>query len=294
MPGLSIIGPGRLGGALALALERSGYSIETIVYRSFEPAREVASKLLAEPSLIAFDQLDSLSSPVILIASGDPEIERISARLADFLTRAQTVLHTSGSLSSDTLSALRHIGCAVGSMHPLVSISDPVMGSERFDGAYFCVEGDAAAIKVGTDLASALGAKPFTIESRFKPLYHAAAVTASGHLVALIDVSIEMLSNCGLSAVDAKEILMPLIDSTLENLKIQTPDEALTGTFARADSAAFERHLAAMLEVISPDAVEIYLALAERSLTLALRRGADKYNISDLMDRISIAKANIG
>ena len=74
-------------------------------------------------------------------------------------------------------------------MHPLVSVSDAFLGAERFAGVYFCIEGEAAAVAAATSLAISLGGKAFSIPTDSKPLYHAAAVTASGHLVAVTDAA---------------------------------------------------------------------------------------------------------
>jgi predicted short-subunit dehydrogenase-like oxidoreductase (DUF2520 family) len=123
-------------------------------------------------------------------------------------------------------------------------------------------------------------------------LYHASAVTACGHLVAVIDTAIEMLAKCGLSDTQAKETLLPLIKSTLENLEVQTTAEALTGTFARADVKTFEKHLAAMEQEVSDEAREIYLQLGARSAHLAERQGASAEDLKEILNKISLAKKN--
>jgi predicted short-subunit dehydrogenase-like oxidoreductase (DUF2520 family) len=123
-------------------------------------------------------------------------------------------------------------------------------------------------------------------------LYHASAVTACGHLVALIDAAIEMLTKCGLDEKSAQQTLLPLIKSTVENLETQTPAEALTGTFARADVATFEKHLDALGENVSQELLEIYLQLGARSLHLAEKQGADAEGLKAIGKKISLAKKN--
>ena len=75
-----------------------------------------------------------------------------------------------------------------------------------------------------------------------------------------------MLSKCELDSDTAQKILLPLIDSTVENLKTLKPAEALTGSFARLDIAAVERHIASIKSVMTAETLEIYLRLGERSL----------------------------
>ena len=288
MQRISIIGIGRLGGALALGLSRAGYSVENLVYRSEVPS-DIAGRISPSPRLTAFDDLQGLSSDIIFITSADPEIASISSRIASKIQNKPYVFHASGSLSSEILSDLANAGCATGSMHPLVSISDPVRGSGRFAGAFFCVEGRKDAVAAAKQIVASLGGEAFSIETRFKPLYHASAVTASGHLVALIDIAVETLSRCGVEPLEAKRVLMPLIESTVENLKDQNFAKALTGTFARADFAAFERHLDAQRNTVSNGMLRIYLELGDRSLDLAKEEGQNPDNIQRIREAIMLA-----
>jgi predicted short-subunit dehydrogenase-like oxidoreductase (DUF2520 family) len=191
------------------------------------------------------------------------------------------------------LLSLQEVGCKVASFHPLVSISDSVMGANRFAEAFYCIEGDAEAVEEAEKIAADLGGKSFSIEAKYKTLYHASAVTACGHLVALVDVAVEMLSKCGLDAAQAKEILLPLVASTVENLKTQTNAEALTGTFARADTETFEKHVETLRENVSEEAVDVYLQLGERSVHLAEEQGADAEKLEELRNKISLAKKNL-
>ena len=62
---------------------------------------------------------------------------------------------------------------------------------------------------------------------------------------------------------------MPLIKSTIENLKEQKTSEALTGTFARADSETFENHLKQLKKMFQTKSLKVYLQLGEHSLHLA-------------------------
>ena len=116
---------------------------------------------------------------------------------------------------------------------------------------------------------------------------------ACGHLVALVDAAIEMLSKCGLNETDAQEILLPLIKSTVENLETQTTAESLTGTFARADVATFEKHLEMLQRNVSAQILEIYLLLGARSIRLAEKQGADKANLAKISDKLLLAKTNL-
>ena len=290
MPSISIIGVGRVGGALAIALARSGYTIDRIVHRGSATAELISRKLPSTVVISSSNSFPDIDSDIVLITTADPDIEQAAHQLESHVPGRPVVLHTSGSLSSEVVSNLKAVGCPTGSMHPLISISDAVAGPESFADAYFCIEGDEAAQVVAKSIVAALGGRAFSIRSEDKPLYHAAAVMASGHTVALFDAAIEMLSECGIDAKTAQATLLPLIKSTIINLETQAPPRALTGTFARADVGAFERHLTAIDKSISVAIRDIYLLLGERSLALAEANGADPERLENLRKSISIAK----
>ena len=290
---ISIIGTGRLGGALAIALAKNGHTIENLVARKIENAQRVAAVINPKPELLSSNELSEISSETILITTQDFEIEDAARQLAEKLKHKPFVFHTSGSLSSDILQTLKDAGCRIGSIHPLVSISDAVLGAKRFADVYFCVEGDAESVAVAEKIVSSLNGKSFRVATEYKTLYHASAVTASGHLVALIDVAIEMLGKCGLDETDAREIFLPLIKSTVENLQTQTTSAALTGTFSRADVKTVENHLKILRENVSTEAVEIYVQLGMRSAYLAERQGANPAKLAEILGKLSLAKKNL-
>jgi predicted short-subunit dehydrogenase-like oxidoreductase (DUF2520 family) len=289
---VSIIGAGRLGTALARALAAAGYTIEAVVARSMRSARRASAVIHQRPLALAASDLERLpASDILFITTPDDAIAEAAAHLAATIDkrtlkakgkRRRTALHASGALSSTALESLGQAGFATGSMHPLVSVSDSLHGAETLSSAYFCLEGDAAARRVASGLVRALGARSFAISARDKALYHAAAVMASGHTTALFDLAMEMLMRCGLTRGRARSLLLPLLRSTLENLETSDPARALTGTFARADAATVQRHLAALRAARLTDALAAYTLLGARSLRLAKEAGANEYALDEI------------
>jgi predicted short-subunit dehydrogenase-like oxidoreductase (DUF2520 family) len=188
------------------------------------------------------------------------------------------------------LSPLQHAGFAIGSLHPLVSISDAHAGSDAFRNAFFAIEGDRLAVRAAKAVVRSLGAQNFSISPSAKALYHAAAVTASGHVVALFDIALEMLVNCGLSRRRSRQILLPLLESTTRNLATKDPRLALTGTFARGDVSTARRHLASIKSRKLPDALAAYILLGHRSLLLARGRDESREGLARIAEILS-AKA---
>lgn len=208
----------------------------------------------------------------MFIATPDDEIAKTAKVIAASVkerARGRVVLHTSGALSSEALAPLADVGFSVGSMHPLLSVTDPQAGAINLGNAFYCLEGDRSALQLARSVVHNLGGRSFSVAARDKALYHAAAVTSSGHMVALFDIALEMLGGCGLSPRRGRQVLLPLIESTVANLSVNTPARSLTGTFARADVATVRKHLDAIRAHRLSTALAAYVLLGQRSLALA-------------------------
>jgi predicted short-subunit dehydrogenase-like oxidoreductase (DUF2520 family) len=280
-PSVAIIGAGRLGQALAIALKSRDYRIVALVARHRRKADQAAAILgnrSSRPRALAATQLAELPpTNLVLIATPDDAIEKTAKRLSQLFggKNLATVLHTSGALSSEALKSLRAVGFETGSIHPLVSISEPTAGAEALRGAFYCLEGTRKAKAMAVSLVRDLGGNSFTIKPENKALYHAAAVMASPHLVSLFDLATEMLAACGLSQLKSQQVLAPLLESTVNNLKTSNTQRALTGTFARGDVATVRRHLEALSGKQLAAALEVYKLLGLHSLKLAEKNGLD-------------------
>lgn len=282
---ISIIGAGRLGTTLGRALRRSGHRLDVVVAARSATARRAANAIDSRSLAATWSQFQDkhsgpyqrlFASDLIIIATPDAAIESVAGELAAVFgkhvgtstRKSRTVLHTSGAISSQILKPLRLDGLATGSLHPLVSVADVKSDPDIFRDIYFCVEGDARAIRVARMLVTQLGGRSFTIKPESKPLYHAAAVMTSGHVVALFDLALLMLRKCGLSAREAQRVLLPLLRSTTTNLDKNSTARALTGPYARGDFETARKHLIALDHPGLEDADEVYKILARHSVAL--------------------------
>jgi predicted short-subunit dehydrogenase-like oxidoreductase (DUF2520 family) len=274
---VAVVGAGRLGTALARALGACGYEVRALVSRTSARARRAAKSAGVETLALGVNRLERLPAVALLfITTPDGLIGETAGRLAALpQLRAGVALHASGALASDVLAPLRARGLSVGSMHPLAAVSDAEGGAESLRRAFYCVEGDARAARTARRVVRELGGESFTVKPGSKALYHAAAVMAAGHVVALFDAAADTLARCGLSGRRAREVFLPLLRSAVENLATRTPARALTGSFARMDLETILKHLEALGELEDSDALAVYRLLGEHSLKLALSEGAD-------------------
>ena len=288
-PSLTIIGAGRLGTAMAIALSSVGYPIHALVSRRRARPKQAGRLLDETVPLLVLEELREVGQ-VILITTPDDQLPSVTKHLRALNVnkrRTRVALHTSGALSSKVLSPLSDTGWRVGSIHPLVSVSEPVAGAKLLVSAFWCLEGDRQALQQARSIVKDLRGHSFSINSSAKPLYHAAAVMSSGNIVALFDTALDLFERSGLKRDRAHEVLIPLLQSTIANLIESSPSKALTGTFSRGDVATVERHLKALDGKQLRDARELYRLLGRKSLALAKENGLDKNavrKIGELLD----------
>jgi predicted short-subunit dehydrogenase-like oxidoreductase (DUF2520 family) len=263
-PSIAIIGPGRLGRALALELTRAGYGISEIVSRSSAGsrlrARELARKVAARASTSDSARLDV---DLVWFCVPDREIAVASRQLASAVVwKRKIVFHSSGALASDELKALRRRGAVVASVHPLMTF---VSGSiPSLKEVPFAVEGDAAAVRVARRIVRDLGGEAFTIRKQHKAAYHAWGAFTSPLLVALLVTGEELARKAGTSAVQARKKMLPIMRQTIANYEAVGPAGAFSGPIVRGDAETVRKHLQVLRKV--PQARGVYLALAGAAL----------------------------
>jgi predicted short-subunit dehydrogenase-like oxidoreductase (DUF2520 family) len=232
-----VVGRGRAGGALAIALGRAGWE-------------EVPALGRGDDVTAAADGVD-----LLVLAVPDPAVAEVAAAVEP--VPSTVVAHLAGSLTLDVLAP--HLRRA--SIHPLVALPTGELGAERLaGGAWFAVAGDPMAEQV----VAALGGTAIEVADEQRVTYHAAAVIASNHLVALLGQVERVAAEAGVP-LDA---YLDLVRATVENVDALGPQAALTGPIARGDEATVAKHLAALPD----DEREAYEALAQAARTLRDQR----------------------
>ena len=281
---ISIIGAGRVGQTLGKLWHDQAHKIEAVVCRQILSAKR-AVRFIGAGKAESSTPKTLPKSQIFLLSVSDDELQNaidLLRRQFNDLT-GSVVLHTSGSLSSSALEPLQKIGASIGSMHPLLSLSNPELAIGQVAGGFFCVEGDSAATEIAKQLIESIGAEAFEIRSTDKGIYHAAAVMASPHLTALLSLSIELLTKCGLTEQRATEVLMPLVNSTIDNLSKQGAVDALTGPVKRADVTTIERNLDA-LSGANPVAEEVYRVLSVQAIRLIATSGTPNLKLLEILE----------
>jgi len=266
---IGLIGPGRAGVGLALALAQAGYSV-----------RLHGRNKKSVPAPLTLTIGDGGKPPpwmgdvdVVILTVRDDAITPLARSLATAraVTERHVVLHLSGAQGQEALGPLVTTRAALGSFHPLQTIVEPKLTPERLKGTWAAVEGMPRAVETGEQIAKDLGMRPFRIATKSKAIYHAGAVFASNYLVVVEAIAQRLLRHAGLSDADAWAALRPLVEGTFDNLSRHEPREALTGPVVRGDTATIVRHL----ESLAVDDAKLYRALGRAALELAQKQGMD-------------------
>jgi predicted short-subunit dehydrogenase-like oxidoreductase (DUF2520 family) len=228
-----VIGPGRAGGSLAGALRRRGWTVDTRGRRS-----DLAG---------AADGVD-----LVVLAVPDDALADVAATVRP--RPDVPLLHLSGSRGLEVLAPHER----AGSLHPLMTLPDPVTGAERLlGGCTFAVAGDRAARR----LVEVLGGRPITVSDATRPLYHAAAAVAANH-VTVLAAQVERLAAAAGVPADA---YWPMLRAAIDNVERVGAAAALTGPAARGDLGTVSAHL----DALPVDERPLYRCLATAAAHLA-------------------------
>lgn len=257
---LCIVGPGRLGSALATQLQRTYDCVDTIVARHSSIAKAIA---LAEKIDASAKELDSaeFDQTVTWLCVPDAAIAPLASKLAHKREwRGKIVLHSSGALSSDELSALREKGAAVASVHPMMTFAPDAQ--PQLAGVVFALEGDHRAVEAARRLVTALQASEFVIAKENKVLYHAFGSFLAPLLLTTLATAEKVGTQAGVPPKMLRAAMHRIVSQTVDNYFKLGAEAAFTGPFIRGDVDVVKKHLAAL----DPTQREAYIGLARAAL----------------------------
>jgi predicted short-subunit dehydrogenase-like oxidoreductase (DUF2520 family) len=236
-----IVGRGRAGGSFARALGGAGWTVETMGHESPRLADAAA-------------EVD-----LVLLCVPDSSIAEVAAAVTP--ARSTVVAHCSGSRRLDVLAGHERRAA----VHPLVALAEPEIGARRLQGAWFAVAGDPFARRI----VESLGGRAVEVSDESRTRYHAAAVIASNHLVALLGQVERVAAGIGVPL----EAFLDLARGALEDVAELGPTGALTGPVARGDHETVRAHL----DALPADERPAYRAMSDAAAVLVggRRAGAD-------------------
>jgi predicted short-subunit dehydrogenase-like oxidoreductase (DUF2520 family) len=245
-------------------LRAAGYSIDAVAGRKLNASRRRALALAKKlkTKAVPLEDLEIVSDIIWLCQTDDAlaETARQLSRRSGW--KGKVVFHSSGALTSDVLTPLKHAGAVTASLHPMMTF---VAGSlPSMEGVPFAVEGDRRAITAARQIAKALKADIFEIKKSAKVLYHALGSFSSPMLVATLVTAERVGEAAGLSKKQLQKIMAPILQQTLQNYLRAGAAAAFSGPVKRGDINTIRGHLQQLSRV--PDANEVYRALIQSAL----------------------------
>jgi len=276
---IMIVGPGRVGLMLGGAFLDSGSFREvTVSGRHPEP-----------PDVPGWDDrlryVFGLERPrpgtlAVLLAVPESDIPEVAHALAALGPAPEgcVVFHVSGALPTDVLEPLHYAGYVVGAFHPLIAVTDPLVGRRGLGDAWFTVTGSPEAVSVARTLASEIGSRLISVPAARRSTYHAAAVLASTMMLPLLARAVELMQRAGVDGDEALAALIPLVRSTLDSIEGGGVPDAIRGPIARGDVETVALHLRALDE----GEARLYATLGAETLELA--RGSLDPEVCDALE----------
>lgn len=254
----ALIGAGRVGTSVARLLQLGGNQPLAVVSRS-EASAERAASLLDAP-VVASDELPDVD--VVLIGAGEAAIGDIAGGLK--MDRG-VVVHFAGAYGIGPLKPAIERGLWGCALHPVQACPDVPTAIERLPGSTWGVTctwpAKDWAHRFVTDEVRGI---PVDVEEENRPIWHAAAVSTSNGIAALMAVGERLLSSIGIE--DPEKVLGPLARGTVDNAIDGGGGAAtLTGPAIRGDSETIARHLSAIGKT-APQLLPSYALAAEMIL----------------------------
>jgi len=280
---VGVIGAGRVGTALAVALRRSGHRIVAASAVS-RASRERIERFLPGAAVRQPGEVLADADLVLLTVPDDALPGLVSGLAATSAPLAgRLVAHASGRHGLAVLEPATRQGALPMALHPVMTFTGRPDDVHRLAGVSFGVTAPPQLRPVAEVLVLEMGGEPVFIEEEYRSLYHAALAGSANHLVTLVVQAGDVLARAGVA--QPARMLGPLLSAALDN-SLRLGDAALTGPVARGDAETVASHLRA-LQAAAPEALPAYLALARltagRALATGMLSASDAQRLLDVL-----------
>ncbi|MGN0346645.1 MAG: Rossmann-like and DUF2520 domain-containing protein [Lachnospiraceae bacterium] len=271
-PRIGFIGAGKVGFSLGKFFSTAGFTVTGYYSRHLESANEAAEFTDTK----SFTELEDIvkESDALFLTVPDGEILFVYERIKGMLETGKQICHCSGALSSaEAFPQIDKTGAYGYSIHPLFPISNKLTSYRELPDAFFCLEGNGPHLTEWKQRLEKLGPNVQIIDSSCKVKYHAACAISSNLVCALVQESMELLTQCGFSEELALQALTPLIKSNMNHILSEGPKQALTGPMERGDVKTVEKHL----QCFATEAERaMYFSISRKLMQLAKMKNAER------------------
>jgi len=291
---VGIVGAGRAGTALGVALARAGHQVVAASAVSDASLRRAHTNF---PGAVITDPGQVIRhADLALLTVPDDALPGLIAGLAatGAPLEGRMLAHASGRYGVTVLEEAVRQGALPMALHPVMTFTGRSDDVDRLRGTCFGVTAPEVLRPAAEGLVIEMGGEPVFIPEEHRDLYHAALASAANHLVTLVAQAADLLRTAGVA--EPARLLGPLLSASLDNA-LRFGDAGLTGPVARGDAATVAAHVAALEAAAgtsaaaaagaSTAAVAAYVAMArltaDRALAAGLLKPADAERLLDVL-----------
>lgn len=239
---LALVGAGRVGTAVAHLLQKRGHRVVAVASRTAASAGSAAARLgtpVAPTSELP-------PSQVVVMGVPEPALPAVVRELGE-VARDRVLVHLAGSIGIEPLRGASG-AAALCALHPVQACPDVDTAIARLPGSAWGVTCSPGASSWAHRLiVEDLEGSPVDVAERDRPVWHAAAVTTSNGISALMATGEALLGSIGVDSPD--RVLGPIAAGTVANARGAGGGAiAITGPVVRGEKDVIRRHVAAVAE----------------------------------------------
>ena len=249
---VALVGSGNVATVLGKVMHNAGHEIVQVLSRNENHAKVLAQ--IFNCSAGSFKSSDYEEADIYILAITDTALYHLDQYMQ---LRNKLVVHTAGSVSKEVL---KNVSSRYGIIYPLQSL---IKDTEKIPAIPLLVDGSSIeTTNIIRDFSKTLSDSVADANDQERLKFHVAAVLVNNftnHLFAMGD------EFCKKEKIDFEK-LYPLIDETINRIKLHAPQTVQTGPAIREDIYTLGKHL----QILSahPDLKYLYLKLSESILKL--------------------------
>jgi predicted short-subunit dehydrogenase-like oxidoreductase (DUF2520 family) len=264
-----------VGSAVSQLLSRRGHEIVGVASRSKESAGRAAEQLATRA--FELDPDDLPDADVVLLGVPDDALEELVGRFAP-VARPQSVWwHVSGASGLEPLRPVIEHGVHGCAAHPMQACPTVAVSIDNLPRSAWGITASSPIQEWARWLVEdELDGIAIEIAEKDRPMWHAASITTSTGINAVLALGEGLLDAIGIDRPD--EALRPLVLGTLKHsFESRGGRRTITGPVVRGEDDVLVRHLEAIRHSGDAGLVRDYLAVA----SLVLERAADAQRIEE-------------
>jgi len=234
---IGLIGCGRVGVTIFYLLKKHNTIVG--VYDTDDKKERKAVKVLGIRNNSNYSEM-IIRSDALFIATPDDTVLEAYKKMYRYLKETKLVFHFSGILPAKILSKKRNVFRA--SIHPFATFPEIMIPPAR-KHLFMSVEGDREAMMGARAIFHPEYFTLKRLKKEDKVFYHLIGVFSSNLLVGLVASIYDIVQKINWKEKDIDQLVYPIIEETLRNIKKHGLRKSLSGPLQRGDVETIKKHL---------------------------------------------------